>query len=207
VVALVGGAQAKDVRRALAAVRSSLSRQDHRRLTASSLASTKTLVFSSFGILVFPNIRVNAFPQTHEPSESPSSFVYISQHGPSFYAQTGRSKQSDLGLSVLDCFSKQQRERHPTGIPYPKQQRRKMATHSSLTPAMFASIVSIVYRTVFFEPSYHAAICGVTSKKKAIFPNSEWFSEPLKHQSTEPGAWNFRSLLFMWLCGWLLFAR
>jgi hypothetical protein len=72
--------QAKDVRRALAAVRSSLSRQDHRRLTASSLASTKTLVFSSFGILVFPNIRVNAFPQTHEPSESPSYFVYISQH-------------------------------------------------------------------------------------------------------------------------------
>jgi hypothetical protein len=43
-----------------------------------------------------------------------------------------------------------------------------MATHSSLTPAMFASIVSIVYRTVFFEPSYHAAICGVTSKKSYL---------------------------------------
>jgi hypothetical protein len=96
---------AQEVRRALAAVRSSLSRQDHRRLTEYSLASTKTLVFSSFTSRkprsFIPNIRVNSFPQTHEPPESPSYFVYISQHESlhSTPKLAGRSSPTSVSLS------------------------------------------------------------------------------------------------------------
>jgi hypothetical protein len=159
--------QAGDVRLALAAVRSSLSRPDHRRLTSSSLASTKILVFSSFtprnSRSFFPNIRVNPFPQIHELSESPSYFVYISQHESphSMPKLAGRSSPTSVSLSRTASRSSNENDTL-MGIPIPESTRRTMATYSFLTPAMFASIVSIVYRTVFFEPSHHAAICGVT---------------------------------------------
>jgi hypothetical protein len=67
---------------------------------------------------------------------------------PNWQVEAVRPRSLCLGLGLL---LEAAMRTHLTGIPYPKQQRRKMATHSSLTPAMFASIVSIVYRTVFLS--------------------------------------------------------
>jgi hypothetical protein len=140
--------QAKDLRRALAAVRSSLSRQDHRRLTASSLALTKTIVFSSFTPRkprsFFPNIRMNPFPQTHEhPRALRTLYTFHSMSPfilrPNWQVEALRPRSLCFGL-LLEAATRT--------TPDGNTNTRINETQDGdlqFSPAMFASIVSIVH--------------------------------------------------------------
>jgi hypothetical protein len=71
---------------------------------------------------IFPNIRVNPFPQIHEPSESPSYFVYISQHEPphSTPKLAGRSSPTSVSLSRTRTASRSSNENAPDGNTIPE---------------------------------------------------------------------------------------
>jgi hypothetical protein len=110
---------------------------------------------------------VNPFPQIHEPSESPSYFVYISQHEPphSTPKLAGRSSPTSVSLSRTRTASRSSNENAPDGNTIPE------ATKTQDGDSQFSYSRHVCIHCLYclsngiFEPSHRAAICGVASKK------------------------------------------